>query len=379
VSDTPVYLDHNATTPVHPEVREAMLPWLGERWGNPSSAHAYGRDAARAMAVAREQVAALIGAQPQELVFTGGGTEADNLALRGVVAPRRRIVVSSVEHPAVDLPARVLERKGWERVELPVDASGRVDLHEARDPLEIPAGIVSVILAQNETGVLQPVHGLAAMARAGAEDVIVHSDAAQAVGKVHVDVKALGVDLLTVVSHKLYGPCGIGALWVREGVLVRPLMFGGGQEGGLRPGTEPVMLVVGLGAACALAMRDLEEEGRRVAGLRDSLWARLSEGIEGLRWTGHGVALLPNTLHVRVPGRVGAEVLARAQGVAASTGSACHAEDGTSSGVLGAMGISGEDAKGALRLTLGRGTMEGDVERAAGVIVSAARGLQICH
>ena len=375
MSDAPVYLDHNATTPVHPEVRDAMLPWLGERWGNPSSAHAYGRDAARAVEVAREQVAELIGGEPQEIVFTGGGTEADNLALRGVPAARRRIVVSSVEHPAIELPARALERKGWERVELPVDASGRVDLHEARERLDMPAGIVSVILAQTETGVLQPVHGLAAMARASAEDVIVHSDAAQAVGKVHVDVRALGVDLLTVVSHKLYGPCGIGALWVREGLPVRSLTLGGGQEGGRRPGTEPVVLIVGLGAACALAQRDLEEEGRRVAALRDRLWARLSEGIPGLRWTGPGVPHCPNTRHGRGRGRVGAEVLARAPEVAASTGSACHAEDGSPSGVLGAMGLAAEDARGALRLTLGRGTTEADVERAAAAIVSAARAL----
>lgn len=375
MSDAPVYLDHNATTPVHREVREAMLPWLGERWGNPSSAHAYGRDAARAVAVAREQVAALIGGEPHQLVFTGGGTEADNLALRGPAVARRRIVVSSVEHPAIELPARALEREGWERVELGVDASGRVDLERAREQLGVPAGLVSVILAQNETGVLQPVGELAGLARAAAADVVVHSDAAQAVGKVPVDVKVLGVDLLTVVSHKLYGPCGIGALWVREGLALRPLTLGGGQEGGRRPGTEPVVLIVGLGAACALAKRDLEEEGRRVARLRDRLWARLSEGIAGLRWTGQGVALLPNTLHVRVPGRVGAEVLVRAPEVAASTGSACHAEDGTISGVLGAMGLSGEDARGALRLTLGRGTTEADVERAAGAIVGAVRSL----
>ncbi len=291
----PVYLDHNATTPVHPRVREAILPWLGERWGNPSSAHAYGRDAARAVAQAREQVAALVGGRAQEIVFTGGGTEADNLALRGVTVARRRIVISSVEHPAIDLPARALEGEGWERVELAVDGRGRVDLERARERLDVPAGLVSVILAQNETGVLQPVAEISAMARAAAGDVIVHSDAAQAVGKVPVDVKALGVDLLTVVSHKLYGPCGIGALWVREGLPLRSLTLGGGQEGGRRPGTEPVVLIVGLGAACALAREDLEAEARRVAGLRDRLWARLSEGIAGLRWTGEGAALLPNT------------------------------------------------------------------------------------
>lgn len=374
-TDAPVYLDHNATTPVHPRVRDAMLPWLGERWGNPSSAHAYGRDAARAVAQARAEVAALIGGQPHQLVFTGGGTEADNLALRGPTAARRRIVVSTVEHPAIDLPARALQAEGWAREELPVTATGRVDLERARQVLAEPAGLLSVILAQNETGVLQPVAELAALARAAAPDVIVHSDAAQAVGKVPVDVAALGVDLLTIVSHKLYGPCGIGALWVRDGLPLRPLTLGGGQEGGRRPGTEPVMLIVGLGAACALARGDLEAEARRVAGLRDRLWARLSEGIAGLQWTGQGAPLLPNTLHVRVPGHDGAAVLARAPAVAASTGSACHADDGSISGVLGAMGLRADDARGALRLTLGRGTTEGDVERAAEAIVSAVRGL----
>lgn len=370
----PVYLDHNATTPVHPRVRDAMLPWLGEHWGNPSSAHAYGRDAARAVAQAREQVAALVGGRAHEIVLTGGGTEADNLALRGVTVARRRIAVSSVEHPAIELPARALEGEGWERVELPVDGRGRVDLERARERLRVPVGLVSVILAQNETGVLQPVGEIAAMARAAAEDVIVHSDAAQAVGKVPVDVKALGVDLLTIVSHKLYGPCGIGALWVREGLGLRSLTLGGGQEGGRRPGTEPVMLIVGLGAACAVALEDLAAEAERVAALRDRLWARLSEGIEGLKWTGQGAPLLPNTLHVRVPGCDGAAVLARAPEVAASTGSACHADDGSISGVLGAMGLRAEDARGALRLTLGRGTSEEDVERAAEAIVRAARG-----
>jgi cysteine desulfurase len=371
--DASVYLDYNATTPVHPQVRDAMLPWLGERWGNPSSAHAYGRDAARAIAAARVEVAALIGAQPHQLVFTGGGTEADNLALRGPTVARRRVVVSAVEHPAVELPARALEAEGWERVELPVDARGCVDLEEARARLGAPAGLLSVILAQNETGVLQPVAELAALARAAAGDVVVHSDAAQAVGKVPVDVTALGVDLLTIVSHKLYGPCGIGALYVRDGLPLRSLTLGGGQEGGRRPGTEPVALIVGLGAACALARGDLEVEARRVAGLRERLWERLREGIPGLRWTGEGAPLLPNTLHVRVPGVDGAAVLARAPAVAASTGSACHAEDGTPSGVLGAMGLGVADARGALRLTLGRRTTEEDVERAAEAIVQAAR------
>jgi cysteine desulfurase len=351
-----------------------MLPWLGDRWGNPSSAHAYGRQAAAAIGQARAEVADLIGARPEQIVFTGGGTEADNLALFGPNVPRRRIVVSAVEHPAIDLPARALEAEGWTREELPVDAQGRIDLIRAAEILAEPAGLLSVILAQNETGVIQPVAELAARARAAASDVIIHTDAAQAVGKIPVDVEALGVDLLTIVSHKLYGPNGIGALYVRdEDRPLRPLTRGGGQERGRRPGTEPVALIVGLGAACAVARHDLAQEAERVQALRARLWQRLREGIADLRWTGEGAPLLPNTLHVRVPGHDGAAVLARAPQIAASTGSACHADDGSPSGVLGAMGLSSADARGALRLTLGRRTTEADVERAAAALVAATR------
>lgn len=370
-----VYLDYNATTPVAPSVRDAMIPWLGQQWGNPSSAHAYGRAAAKAIATAREQVATLIGATPDTLVFTGGGTEADNLALRGPTVARRRIVVSTVEHPAIDLPARRLEEEGWERAELPVDANGRVDLEQARDVLARPAGLLSVILAQNEVGVVQPVAELAAMARATASDVLVHTDAAQAVGKIPVDVKTLSVDMLTIVSHKLYGPNGIGALYVRPGLQLASLTLGGGQERGFRPGTEPVALIVGLGQACALAQQSLEQEGARQAALVQRLWTQLREGIPGLQWTSQDVTLLPNTLHVRVPGVDGATVLAAAPDVAASTGSACHTDDDKPSGVLGAMGLSTADARGALRLTLGRRTQEADVDRAATALVTAVSGL----
>lgn len=373
--DAPVYLDHNATTPVHPRVRDAMLPWLGERWGNPSSGHAHGRQAAAAVDEARVEVAALVGARPHQIVFTGGGTEADNLALRGPAVARRRIAISAVEHPAVELPARALEDEGWERVVLPVDDRGRVDLPRARELLAAPCGLLSVILAQNETGVLQPVAQLCALARAAAPDVVTHTDAAQAVGKVPVDVGALGVDLLTLVSHKLYGPCGIGALYVRDGLPLRPLTLGGGQEGGRRPGTEPVALIVGLGAACALAREDLDTEARRVAALRDRLWQRLREGIPGLAWTGEGAPLLPNTLHVRVPVLDGAAVLAAAPDISASTGSACHGDHGAAAGALGAMGLSTEQARGALRLTLGRRTTEANVDRAAAALVAAVRTL----
>ena len=369
----PVYLDYNATTPVAPSVREAMLPWLGEHWGNPSSGHAYGRRAAEAVASARAQVASLIGARPSEIVFTGGGTEADNLALRGPAPARERIVISAVEHPAIELPARRLAEQGWSLAELPVDGDGRIDLERAAPVLSEPAGLLSVILAQNEIGVIQPVAELAAMAKAAASDVVVHTDAAQAIGKIAVSVDALGVDLLTIVSHKLYGPNGIGALWVGAGRRLQPLTLGGGQEGGVRPGTEPVALIVGLGAACALAGSDLQAEHDRQVALRERLWSGLSAGVEGIvRTVDPAVATLPNTLHVRFEGHVGADVLARAPEVAASTGSACHTDHEAPSGVLGAMGIPAASAKGSVRLSLGRRTTEADVDRAIAALVRAA-------
>ncbi|MCA9716348.1 MAG: cysteine desulfurase [Myxococcales bacterium] len=388
----PIYLDHNATTPVHPEVREAMLPWLGDRWGNPSSGHAYGRGAADVVSRAREQVAALIGARPDEILFTSGGTEADNLAVLGV-GPERggRLVSTPIEHPAVELPARALVRaREWAYTELPIDREGRVDLKRARPRIADPApgrcDLVSVILAQNETGVIQPVAEIAALARAASRGVVVHSDAAQAVGKIPVDVGELGVDLLTVVSHKLYGPKGIGALFIRAGVQPpRPFLLGGGQERGVRPGTEPVALIVGLGRACEVAARDMSEESERQQALRERLWALLAAEIPGIQRTGAGASTLPNTLHVRFPGCRGADVLARATAVAASTGSACHASEPGAKSVLGAMGVAPADARGSVRLSLGRLTREWDIGPAARALIAAwrsldaSRGLALVH
>ncbi len=368
--DAPIYLDHNATTYVHERVRDAMLPWLGAQWGNPSSGHAYGHAAARAVAQARAQVATLVGTDPDTIVFTGGGTEADNLAILGPDLATPRLVVSAVEHPAVEEPSRLRARDGVTRDVLAVDARGRVDLDAAAEVLSRPCGLLSVILAQNETGVIQPVRALSDMARAASPDVLVHTDAAQAVGKIAVDVGALGVDMLTVVSHKLYGPAGIGALFVREGLTLSPRCHGGGQERGVRPGTEPVALIVGLGAACALAASDLAAESARQAELRDRLWAQLSKHPSAVR-TGDGADVLPNTLHVRFEGHEGAVILGRAPAVAASTGSACHTDDDAPSGVLGAMGIDARSARGAVRLSLGRRTRVADVECAAAALLAA--------
>lgn len=367
-----IYLDHNATTPVHPVVRDAMLPWLGERWGNPSSAHAYGRAAALALADARAQVAELVGADPDEVLFTSGGTEADNLAILGAQLAIDRVALSSVEHPAVAAAVRERVRRGATSCELSVDREGRVVLELPREPV----GLLSVMLAQNETGVIQPVGELARSARAANDRVLVHCDGAQAVGKIAVDVRALDVDMLTIVGHKFYAPAGIGALVVRRGTPLVATSHGGGQERGLRSGTEPVALAVALGAACALARSDLERERERQLALREQLWRGLIERIPELVRTGANVETLPNTLHVRVPGLVGAAILAGAPAVAASTGSACHSEHEGVSGVLGAMGVPAREAMGALRLSLGRATTSDDITRAAAALGDAVQRMR---
>lgn len=363
----PVYLDYNATTPVAPEVLEAMLPWLRGEHGNPSSAHPWGQRANAAVRRARAQVADAIGAEPDEVVFTSCGTEANNLAVRGLAAKtaRRRVITTRVEHPAVIEPVLQLEREGWEVAWLPPGSAGVVDPDGvAYDG----AALVSVMLANNETGAIQPVAEVAARARvAGA---VVHTDAAQALGKIPVDVEALGVDLLTLVGHKAYAPKGIAALYVRRGVELAPLLLGGGQERGLRPGTENVPYVVGFGEACAIAARRQDEDARRYDALRERLFARLAAGAEVAR-NADPARSLPNTLSVRFAGVLGSAVLAGAPEVAASTGSACHEGGESPSQVLSAAGLAPADALGTVRLSLGRGTTEADVDRAADALVAA--------
>lgn len=369
---TVVYVDYNATTPIDPEVYEAMRPYLTLRFGNPSSHHAYGRTAALALEEARGQVADLIGARSGEIVFTSGGTESNNLAIRGHGLSAGRIVTSAVEHPSVAGPVRCLVDEGWRHDVLPVDATGRIDLDAARSILSTPADVVSVIAAQNETGVVQPVAEIAALARAANPDVVVHTDAAQAAGKIPVDVGELGVDLATIVSHKMYGPKGVGALFVRGHRIRRPLMVGGGQEAGVRPGTEPVAAIVGFGAACARARHLLADEAVRLAGLRERLWSKLSVRITGLRRTvPEDVETLPNTLHVLFPDCDAVDLLAAADTVAASVGAACHAGRDTASAALLAMGLSSDEAWGAMRLSLGRFTTAAEIERIVHDLVEA--------
>lgn len=369
----PIYLDYNATTPIAPEVLEAMLPWLGEQFGNPSSSHPHGRRAAAAVAQARAQVATLIGADPAEIVFTGCATEANNLALLGVAeaqAPtgRRHLIVSAVEHPAVLEPARVLRERGWDVTVLPVDQAGRVSPGTFAAALRPDTALASVMHANNEVGTLQPIAELARLA--SKRGVLFHTDAAQSAGKVELDVGALGVDLLTLAGHKFHAPKGVGALYVRAGTPIRPVLFGADQEHGLRPGTENVAAIVALGAAAALAAGALPELTTRLRSLRDRLHERLAAAVPGLVLNGHAEHRLPNTLHVSFPGVSGRALLAEAaQTVAASVGSACHSEHDTVSGVLAAMGIDAARAAGAVRLSVGRGTTPEAIDRAAEALV----------
>lgn len=370
-----IYLDYNATTPVDPRVADAMRPFLDGGFGNPSSAHRLGREARAAVDRAREQVAVCLGGDPDEVVFTSGGSESDNLALCGVLdlVPGRHLVTSAVEHPAVLETALALELSGRARMTLvDVDQHGVVDPEAVERGLRPDTAIVSLMLANNEVGTLQPVAEVARRCRE--RGVLVHTDAAQAVGKIRVDVRELGVDLLTVAGHKLYAPKGVGALYVRRGVQLEPQVRGAGHERGLRAGTENVLGIVGLGAACELAGAGLAAETPRLAALRDRLEARLRSGFPGLVVHGHPARRLPNTASVSFPRLDASRLLALlADTVAVSAGAACHGDQVKASHVLLAMGVPVEVAMGTLRLSAGRFTTEADVDRGAELVLEAVR------
>jgi cysteine desulfurase len=373
----PIYLDHNATTLVAPEVADAMLPFLREHFGNPSSSHVYGQRTRAAVAQARAEVAALIGASPDEIVFTSCATEANNLAVLGVARALRgrgrHLITSAVEHPAVARPMAQLADDGWDVTVLGVDEYGRVSPAALADTLRDDTVLVSVMHANNEVGTLQPIAELAALAHV--RGALFHTDAAQSVGKVPVDVAALGIDLLTIAGHKFYAPKGVGALFVRAGTPITPIQFGAGHEGGLRPGTENVPHLVGLGAAAVLAKQRLPTITDRLRRQRDALHARLDSEIPGLALNGDRDERLPNTLNLSFPGVSGRDLLVRTPEIAASVGSACHEEADAVSGVLGAMGVSAARARGAVRLSLGAPTTDDDISQAADALVAAWRAL----
>ncbi|MFC8032251.1 cysteine desulfurase family protein [Streptomyces griseoincarnatus] len=377
LADGPVYLDYNATTPVDPRVAEAMLPHLADFFGNPSSSHPFSHGPRRALAEARAQVADLIGARPGEVVFTGSGSEADLLALRGAVLasgrPHPHVITQATEHPAVLETCRALERLHGARVTvLPVDGDGLLSQAALAGAFTKDTVLVSVMAANNETGALQPITELAALAHE--HGVLFHCDAAQAVGKIPINVRELGADLLTAVGHKMYAPKGAAALFVRDGVRLEPVVYGGGQEHGLRAGTENVALAVALGTAARIAAAELAADmPARITALRDNLHHRLAAALPGrVHLNGPDAQRLPNTLNVSVDGVLGHELLAACHQIAASTGSACHSGTHTPSPVLTAMGLAPTRALSALRLSLGRWTGNEDVETAAAALIAAA-------
>ena len=358
-----IYLDYNASTPIDPAVAAAMRPFLDEAFGNPASGHWASTPAKAALEQARAQVATLLGCAPDEIVFASGGSEANNLAIKGTFFALQNkgehIITTAVEHPAVLAPCRFLERLGAGVTYLPVDATGRVDPEAVRRAITPRTVLISVMHANNEVGTIQPIEEIGVIARE--HGIRFHIDAAQSVGKVPTRVDALGVDLLTIAGHKLYAPKGVGALYVRRGTTLEPLIHGAGHEQGRRAGTESALLAVGLGTACALA-QDLAPM-THVRALRDRFWKALQYRFgDRVVLNGHVEYRLPNTLNVSFVGVAGAEVLASLDGVAASTGSACHAGRVELSPVLAAMGIPEKIGMGAVRFSLGRQTTDAEID-----------------
>ena len=367
----PIYLNYNATTPVHPEVVEAMLPYLTEHFGNPSSAHWYGEQARKAVEMARAQVAALLRCGPDEIVFTSGGSEANNAAVKGAAwlrrAEGRHLVTSSIEHPAILEVCASLESQGFEITQVPVANDGMLDPRDVAASARPGTILITLMLANNEVGTIQPIAEIAALARE--RSILVHTDAAQAVGKIPVDVRRLGVDLLSIAGHKLYAPKGVGALYVRRGVALPKFIHGANHERNLRAGTENVAGIVGLGMACEVAGRDLEAEGRRLAALRDRLEAGLLALDIPCRVNGNRARRLPNTLSISFQGLLANAIITDLDGVACSAGAACHSGEVAISQVLRAMRVPPDYAMGTIRLSLGRMTTEDEVEQSIEAIL----------
>jgi cysteine desulfurase len=375
-----VYFDHNATTPVEPQVLEAMLPYLSGEFGNASSIHTFGQKARAAVETARDRVAALIGARPQEIVFTSGGTESDNHAIFGIIeaagGSKKHVITTAVEHEAVLNTCQALEKSGVDVSYLPVDRDGRVASHAVRRALRPETVLITVMHANNELGSVQPLEEIGAIAAHA--DVYFHTDAVQSAGKIPVDVNALHVDLLSLSGHKFYAPKGVGALYVRGGTRVRQLLYGGHHQRGFRPGTENVAGIVGLGKAAEIARKALAEDARRISALRDRLENALAQGVPHARVNGAGAPRTPNTMNITFPGIEG-EALVIAldlKGLACSTGAACSSGAVEPSHVLTATGLPAEEARASLRFSLGRHTTEADVNFALKVISAAVEQLR---
>ncbi len=359
----PLYLDYNATTPVHPDVMTAMLPWLQAKFGNPGSTHHWGMEARQGLETARQQVAKAVGAEADEIIFTSGATESNNLALYGMLTHpgKQHLVISAVEHPAIMQPGLDLRAKGFKLTIVPVNREGMVCLENVQAACTKETTLISIMLANNEVGTIQPIGEIAAWARQ--QGIPVHTDAAQAVGKIPVDVKALGVDIMSIAGHKLYAPKGIGALFVRKGLTLLPHTRGGGQEQGIRPGTENIPCIAGLGTACTL-VKDLACETAR----QQTLGERFKHGLEALHTPfvihAHNAPRLPGTMSIGFPGRAATEIVSRLAryNVGVSAGSACHSGQTTISSVLNAMEVDRSHALGTIRFSWGRMTTTSDID-----------------
>jgi cysteine desulfurase len=374
----PIYLDYNATTPVDPEVAAAMLPYIREHFGNPSSSHAFGVAARKGVEKARGQVAALLNCSPAEVLFTSGGTESNNHAIKGAAGANRgkghHIITSALEHPAVTEVCEYLAADGYEITCVPVDAQGIIDVEALEKAITERTILVSVMHANNEVGTIQPIGEIARMARK--RGILVHTDAAQSAGKIPVDAAELGVDLLSIAGHKLYAPKGVGALYIREGVQLEKFMHGAGHETGRRAGTENVIGVAGLGAACEAAKRDLAANMDRMKRTRDRLEDGLLRAVAEVRVNGHPARRLPNTLSVSFRGVDAGGLLQSMEGLAASAGAACHGDSVELSRTLRALAVPIEWARGTIRLSTGKYTTEGEIDRAVEIIAGAVKRLR---
>jgi cysteine desulfurase len=372
-----VYLDYNATTPVHPLVAKEMGKYIYKYFGNPSSGHWYGKKAYEAVEKARIQVSGILGCTPEEIIFTSGGTESNNYVIRGVAETFRNkgnhIITSVIEHPAVIKPCQYLEKHGFEITYLPVDSYGMVNPDDVKKAIKPTTILITIMHANNETGTIQPIEEISRIAKSSG--ILFHTDAAQSVGKIPTWVKQLGVDFLTIAGHKLYAPKGVGTLYMRKGIQIQPFILGAGHENGKRAGTENVIEIAGLGKACELLNKHMDNNSKKIKKLRDKLYNGLIENGKKIKLNGHPELRLPNTLNISFKGIENNKLLEKIPEIAISTGSACHSNSKIASGVLTAMGLTPEDAFSSVRISIGIFTTEKEIDFTLEKIVKAAQSI----
>ena len=373
-----IYLDNAASTPVHTEVLEEMIPFLQDQFGNPSSIHKYGRSALRAIQNARKQIAHLINAEPKEILITSGGTESNNTALFGMAHAKKgnHMVISSIEHDAILEPCKILEKEGFDITYIPVNDTGLVNPKDIENSISAETCLVSIMFANNEVGTIQPIQEISEICHQ--KNIVFHSDAVQAIGKVDLDVKKLGIDLLTLSSHKINGPKGVGAFYIRNGIEIQPYIYGGGQEHGMRSGTENVASIVGFGKACELAKENMQKNISHLQNLQRNLITKVMKEISHVTLNGHKEQRIPNNAHFTFLGVSGEDLIIKLDenGIAASTGSACSVHIQKESHVLKAMGFSHDQITGSLRLTVGILNTDSEIEKTVEILKIVVKELR---